>query len=326
MSKERLDYVDILKGLGILLVIFSHSGAEEWFMSHFGDFFVPLFFIASGYTFLRRDAPLLTSFIKRSKRLLQPYFFFSVILLILYKRFALIDLLGIFYSRYCLYPYYNVDNVFFMGGGNPPLWFLTSMLTAFIPFILFVKYPKCSLLIALSCLLYTYGCQFLPILLPWSIDTAGLTGLFMCVGFFLRKSSKLFKGGPGVDLMLLFLFGAFCFFNGSDNLSIREYGRSFILYFIVSVLAFLLFLRLSKCLESTIIRKTLVELGRNSLVVFCIQMFLLRICHQIFHGMMHMPTEGCFFYLITSIKVLLVAYVGLLVSKWMNKYLPWIFK
>ena len=50
MGSERLEYVDILKGIGILLVIFSHSGAEGGAMMYVGGVFIPLFFIASGYT------------------------------------------------------------------------------------------------------------------------------------------------------------------------------------------------------------------------------------------------------------------------------------
>ena len=128
MGKERLDNIDILKGIGILLVIFSHSGAEnDDSMLFVGGVFIPLFFISSGFTYRNSDVPFWPQFKKRLRRLLVPYFFFSAVLLLLYKRFALMDVLGVLYSRFCIYPYNSEDNIFLMGGGNPPLWFFTSM-------------------------------------------------------------------------------------------------------------------------------------------------------------------------------------------------------
>ena len=327
MIKARLNYIDILKGIGILFVIFSHSGAENWFMSHFGDFFVPLFFIASGFTFGNKDNSFFPVFLKRSKRLLVPYAFFSILLLVLYHRFALLDVLGVVYSRYCLFPYDSVNNMILMGGGNPPLWFLTSMLTAFIPFWLLWKYPKYSLLLLSVYIVYTFACQFLPILLPWSLDTACLTGSLIYAGYFMRQHETLLFKKPYLgDALLLVFFVLFCNLNGSDNLSVREYGHSFLFYYIICILGTWILMRLSKTLEHTILCGFLQKLGQHSLVIFCIQMFLLRICYQVFHGLMHFPTEGWLFYGVTFMKVIVVAILGMFVSMLMKKYLPWVLR
>ena len=326
MSKERLDYVDILKGIGILFVIFSHSGAEEWLMSNMGDFFVPLFFIASGYTYRYSNHSLREAFAKRVKRLLKPYFFFSILMLLLYKRSSLFDIVGVFYSRYCLFPYYTTDNIILLGGGNPPLWFLTSMITASVPFFLLMKYPKYDKWFLCVFILYTFSCQYLPILLPWSMDTACLTGAFMYAGMLLRKDMKLLERSWPFYIAIFLLFFCACLLNGGDNLSVREYGRSFLLYYLASVLGTVFLLKISQFLERTPLCDVMVSVGRHSLVIFGIQMFLLRLCHQLFHGLLHMPTEGWVFYLISLMKVLLVAITGVYISKTMNKYIPWVFK
>lgn len=325
MNKERLDYIDILKGIGILFVIFSHSGAEKWFMSKMGDFFVPLFFVASGYTFKQRNEPFLPLFKKKAKRLLKPYFFFSLLMLLLYKRFYILDVVGVFYSRYCIYPYHSVNNIFLMGGGNPPLWFLTSMLTAFLAFYLLVKFEAWTKWLLIAFVLFTFSCQYLPILLPWSLDTACLTGSFMYAGFLLRKGGVIIDRQMPFYLFVSIAFVAICLVNGSDNLSVREYGRCFLLYFMGSVLGTIVLLWVSKLLDNTFLRGFLISLGRHSLVIFCIQMFLLRICHQV-HGMLCLPTEGLAFYPISFIKILLVAISGLYISIVMNKYMSWLFK
>lgn len=326
MNKQRLDYIDILKGIGILMVIFSHSGAEGWLMSNMGDFFVPLFFIASGYTYKYHGESYLHLFSKRAVRLLKPYFFFSIIMLLLYQRFSIYDILGVFYSRYCLYPYHSIDNIFLMGGGNPPLWFLTSMLSAYIPFLILMKYQEKAKFILLFFALYTFGCQYLPILLPWNLDNACLVAAFMYAGVVLRSDKSLLYRPEYIYLIVLVAFFCVILFNGSDNLSVREYGRSFVLYYIGCVLGAVFLLWLSKKIEASPLRGLLVELGRHSLVIFCIQMFLLRICHQVFHTVMHVSTEGMIFYVVSFVKVLLVAVMGFYISKAVNRYIPWLLK
>ena len=326
MNKQRLDYIDILKGIGILFVIFSHSGAEGWLMDRMGDFFVPLFFVASGYTFTFRQQPFGSSLARRAGRLLKPYFFFSLLLLLLYKRFSWLDVIGVVYSRYCLFPYHTANNVFLMGGGNPPLWFLTSMLTAFVPFFFIVKFEKQARWILLFFVLFTFGCQYLPVLLPWGADTMCLTAAFMYTGFLLRRKAFLFEKSPYIFCFIAVAFVAVCLYNGSDNLSVREYGRSFLLYYLASSLAAIVLMWLSKQIENSFLSGLLVSLGRHSLVVFCVQMFLLRLCHQFFHAVLHFPTEGLLFYGVSMVKVLLVAVIGIAISKALNKYLPWLFK
>ena len=326
MGKNRLDYIDVLKGIGILLVIFSHSGAEnDSSMLFVGGVFIPLFFVASGYTYKYRDESFLSFFSKKAKRLLKPYFFFSAILLLLYKRYALMDVLGVFYSRFCIYPYDSEENIFLMGGGNPPLWFLTSMLTAFIPFWLLMKYPSKAIWLLLLFFAYTFAFQYLPLLLPWSIDTACLMAIFMYFGYVLRNSIKLLERPFYLYLLLLLVYVILCVVNGGLNVSVREYGLSVLLYILTGCIGTTFLLWLSKRIEKTFMCKYLVALGHHSLVIFCIQMFLLRICHQV-HGLLCLPTEGLMFYLVSFGKVLLVAIVGLYISKAMNKYMPWLFK
>lgn len=327
MGKERIDYIDILKGIGILLVIFSHSGAEkDGAMAYVGGVFIPLFFIASGYTYKKNEQPFLSFIRNKIRRLLVPYFFFSALLLLLYKRFSLNDLIGVCYSRYCLFPYDNTENLYLMGGGNPPLWFLTSMLTAFIPFYFLMKYSSRTKWLLLFYAIFTFLCQYLPILLPWSIDTACLQASFMYMGATFRHDSRLLNRPSYLYLLIFTVFVLVCTLNGELNVSVREYGCSFLLYFLSGVFGTLFLLWLSQKLESSSIGSLLAGIGRHSLVIFCIQMFLLRIMHLLFHELLHFPTEGLLFYGVTILKVLLVAFVGMFISKGMNRYMSWLFR
>jgi len=324
MGSERLEYVDILKGIGILLVIFSHSGAEGGAMMYVGGVFIPLFFIASGYTSKPLNQSLLSSLRVRTLRLLKPYSFFSIVLLLLYQRFTVLDISGIFYSRYCLYPYGSGDNLILMGGGSPPLWFLTSLLTASVPFFLLQRYSKYTSWLILLFLAYTFVCQFLPVLLPWSLDTACLMAIFMYMGLLLRNGRWQQDFPLTYGLMLLVVYVLLCTLNGELNVSVREYGYSFLLYLLTGLTGTVILLRVSRFLQGSRIGEFLATIGRHSLVIFCIQMFLLRLSHQLFHQLLGLPVEGLSFYLISVIKILLVAVVGLYISKFIHRYMSWI--
>ena len=324
MGSERLEYVDILKGIGILLVIFSHSGAEGGAMMYVGGVFIPLFFIASGYTSKPLNKSLLSLLRVRTLRLLKPYSFFSLLLLLLYQRFTFLDIAGIFYSRYCLYPYGSGDNLILMGGGSPPLWFLTSLLTASVPFFLLQRYSKYTSWLILLFLAYTFVCQFLPVLLPWSLDTACLMAIFMYMGLLLRNGRWQQDFPLTYGLMLLVVYVLLCTLNGELNVSVREYGYSFLLYLLTGLTGTVILLRVSRFLQGSRIGEFLATIGRHSLVIFCIQMFLLRLSHQLFHQLLSLPVEGLSFYLISVIKILLVAVVGLYISKFIHRYMSWI--
>ena len=81
MSK-RIEYIDIAKGIGILLVVLGHNDFEV--ISVFAQrliysFHMPLFFFLSGY-FLNTAIPFFEFIKKRSNTLLKP-FLFTVLLI-----------------------------------------------------------------------------------------------------------------------------------------------------------------------------------------------------------------------------------------------------
>lgn len=48
-QKKRLDYLDVAKGLGMILVVMSHTTEQFRFQTDLVvGFFMPLFFVASG--------------------------------------------------------------------------------------------------------------------------------------------------------------------------------------------------------------------------------------------------------------------------------------
>lgn len=73
--KIRIQWIDIAKGLGIILVIIGHSGAPDIIRKYIYGFHMPLFFIISGYLYnTPKNGELKELIIKKSRCYLIPYF------------------------------------------------------------------------------------------------------------------------------------------------------------------------------------------------------------------------------------------------------------
>lgn len=80
MSKLRLSWIDICRGIGILTVIYAHGLSEDKFRFLFYAFHIPLFFFLSGVTLHHKQHESTLKSIKKAIRgILIPYFIFAFI-------------------------------------------------------------------------------------------------------------------------------------------------------------------------------------------------------------------------------------------------------
>ena len=78
-SANRYEYIDIAKGIGILLVVWAHILLVGWTHRFIYAFHMPLFFFISGYLFKSDKYNSFKDFFKkRFKRLIIPYLIYSV--------------------------------------------------------------------------------------------------------------------------------------------------------------------------------------------------------------------------------------------------------
>lgn len=127
MEKQRIEYIDLMKGICIVLIILLHNGvnfSNETLDSMFKCFRIPLYFCLSGL-FFKEYGGFGDFCIRKINKLLIPYIFF------VYIPYALIDI--------TLSYHHTISSYFFMflEPYNLPLWFLRCL---FLTYILYYIY------------------------------------------------------------------------------------------------------------------------------------------------------------------------------------------
>ena len=310
---NRLEYVDIAKGIGIIFVVCSHSDAFGlmWYMM---DMCIPIFFFCSGYTF-KVKGTFKETMTKKFRKLFVPYLFFNLVMFCVFCHFSLRELVGIIYSRYSLYPLGVTPNVKFFTSGNYPMWYLTSMIVSYFLFYLLVYYEKYKHALILLYALLIVCFMKSPILLPWSIDTAPLTAMLIYVGMKIRIHDYI-----SVDLyqvlFLVILYIGLRSVGGELNISVRDYGTSVAIYFLLAIIAPFVVLWCSKYLEGTFVGKCFLTLGKHSLTIFCMEIPFIVLAKHIYRWKFPGAELG---YMAGIFEIFIALLAGLLFSVLLHK-------
>lgn len=278
LPSKRLEWLDAIKGIGILLIMACHTGLLPRISFLFTAGYISIFFVASGYTYKAKDS-FREEISKRCKRLLVPYFFWvSLSLVLLYvlniKQNFLAGIYGMLYSRYSLYFGMETKNdvLLLPFTGNTPPWFLTGLFIALM-LMYFVRRAH-TVLIIIFCIVLSMIAIYIPVLLPWSIDTALIGTLQIYAGAQIRGGQlKTINKWPSFLLVGCF-YVALLAFDRTNNISVRIYGNhepiSVISYTLTGIMEFCLMSYVFRLFESKKIVRWLAEIGRLSLVLMCI--------------------------------------------------------
>ena len=171
---NREVWLDIAKCFCIVLVVLSHTSIRIPVVTFLGGmFFIPLFFVAAGYTYRNKGESFKSFVFDKAKRLLIPYFICNILLVGYFTvsgGFSKPALLGIFYSRSMLMAPGSVWNMGLMNCLNAPTWFLTCIFLAYcIYYVIDCKFSDAvtrrkAILIAMAVGIIL--AKFSPVLLP----------------------------------------------------------------------------------------------------------------------------------------------------------------
>jgi len=296
MEKKRVLWMDIAKTIGILIVLIVHAQISLGPVTFFGGmFYMPVFFVLAGMTFRYQPEERFGSFLKKkAKRLLVPYLGYNLFLFLFFfvkdnllsgqvTKESFFPLLGILYSRNCLYEMGNPDNVFFMQILNAPTWFLTGLFVTLAVFWLMMKVSKGTWRRLLCCngavlLIAVLLHKFCPVLLPWSFDCAVYAVAFVTFGKAAKEYHFVEKTAGSLRLLFVVLvaFVGLSMINGSVNMSVAEYGNSMLLYLVVGSLGSLLCMVISYYIEKYILwlARPSAWIGRHTIPVLCLHLFV----------------------------------------------------
>lgn len=191
--KQRLNWVDAIKGFGVILVIVGHSSCPAWLLYWIYIFHIPLFFMLSGLMFKDSEKSMsLGRWIKyKSRNLLWPYLIFGILELLFDGAIGLVShdiarenvvkkVIALIYSNYLFE--YNYTGV---------IWFLTCLFTTELLFFILQKFIRNKVLRTIIILsLGVLGLRwnsittFLP---PFFADKALTAILFYSLGYLLRN-------------------------------------------------------------------------------------------------------------------------------------------
>ncbi|MFR1987924.1 MAG: acyltransferase family protein [Prevotellamassilia sp.] len=264
--KQHWEYLDLAKGLGILLVVLGHG----MFPCHFAIdiFHMPLFFVLSGLTFTPLNLHNIKIFmLKKLERVMLPFFFFSVVS----------GILELFLGKA------NPNGVF-----NAPLWFLQTLFLALLIYAVLRIYFS-NKAIYLICLIigvasyYLYAFTLANEVLPFGLLRVAVSIVFIHIGAMVGQYYHRVKGKK---LYLLFFLSVVLYVVGV-GVSLKFYtpatiGASYLngkvltysplLFWATSLSGIGLVLFFSKMIRYMVVMNWL---GKHSLVIMCVHFPLL---------------------------------------------------
>ena len=321
--------LDRLKGIGIILVIFAHICVTKASILVF-LFHMPLFFFLSGAG-LSYSSELTFKPWKRFKRLMVPYFGFSILcfaywFFIEYRFRPLHDVsifpgflgsLGFKWQQLVNIPLAFSYNEAFQY--NVVLWFLPCLFVAVMLFIALRKLlGRYSFIGAWAA--GALGFLLLGVHLPWCLEIALVAVPFVWAGFDLYRHLKsasywIAAGILAVSVALIW------YFNPNVDMRTHTYGNVFLFYAVALGLVAVLVIA-SRCLVHLRLGG-LDWLGRNSLTLMCLHGPVYRVVLAVLSKVLHIEMATLRGSELWSLCVTILV-IGLLIPVilGLNKYLP----
>lgn len=176
-TSNRLKWLDVAKGIVILLMILGHTGLPRYASNVIFAFHMPFFFVASGLTTMFEKYSLCRFCINKVKTLGIPFVIYSAINLVLWP-----IAVGGAFPDYCY-------NFLEDGWGGVALWFIPVLFFALVMARIVYKVRNVKLRYALTLLLPAISgvlCYY-HLNLPWNLSVVPFASFFILVGDYCKR-------------------------------------------------------------------------------------------------------------------------------------------
>lgn len=326
LKKKRVSWIDIAKGIAILLVFFGHTlSTPKEFADFIYSFHMPVFFALSGYCFSLKGN--FRDFItKKAKGILLPVFTLgltgsvAVSLMLTFIKHEAVDWKWVFLNPFVQY------------GTHDLLWYLPAAFVSMVCFYLLVKLCKkkmwlivsVSFVIGLLSYLFT---EFVKIEIPWQIDTALVALPFLAVGYFMKEKNAVAEIR---NVPFLLISTVVCVlisilnnkFFGRVEMHINSYGN-LLLFYLGALAGICMTISVSMLISEN---KALEFFGRNTLIFYSLEPiqyfanFVLGLCI----GFIPYYDNIMIRFAVSAVAVIFVTAFSSLAAVIINRYFPFL--
>jgi fucose 4-O-acetylase-like acetyltransferase len=269
-QKKRAGDADLLRGIGILLMILGHVYFGAGFDKYIHAFHMPLWFVISGF-FADVSKDTKKHVAKRIKTLLIPFIVFGFIYEMLWTVTGHNQWIGFLFPNSIEIP---------LNGG---LWFLPAMFIADIVCFGMLKCLPEVLSYILIVSVSVFGCLHTAVL-PFSADSAMVGMGFFLMGYLLKRfGHRLLQLRIWTTLAILSGDAILILLNDPVNMRLNLYGMIPVFWINAAVTIIALW-NICKWIDKKKDLKVIKEIGSQSIIYVCINQILLTILTRISVG------------------------------------------
>lgn len=272
-TKKRIDYLDIARGIAIILMVIGHA-VSGYKRAIIFSFHMPLFIIISGF-FYKSGRNIKEEIKNILKKLIIPYIV-SIIVVHIAKIFIIGENFNILNILKQIVLAYSNKRTFLQDVETVGvLWFIPFLAICKIVFWCINKISKnnegIKACLCLICSMIGILLAKMEIYLPWSFDIVLASIVFYYIGYLMKKYEILEKilSNNKLLLCILILYIVGIQF-GYVELAIRKYPFGLVCY-ITAISGTIIVFKLSKIIES--LSKTMTRIlcwyGKNSMYILC---------------------------------------------------------
>ena len=301
-NNKRIAWIDNAKAIAIFFIVLGHQLPSGELCGYLYSFHVPLFFFLSGLTFSADKSP--QKYLKeKAKRILIPYFAFSLISIAIYYILNLIFHRGGLSLGQCLLGMLTGTRSTRLMLWNNPLWFLPCLFVLLIFAYIIKRFIFCSnkiiftvisLTVSVAAVIVLYCTKFYPNA-PFGIIQAVNASPYFIIGILtmqlLYKDEKPKIAWAKVLVSLILIVGGafLSTLNSRTDFAMNDFGKLW-LYFPTAIVGIF-----GWCLLASVFRSNGLEyIGRHTMPILLMHKFPIQL-----YGFFPISTEN------TAVSILL---------------------
>lgn len=315
MNKQRirLEWIDALRALAILLVVYGHRIQPEAFTVFLNPIKMPLFFALSGYLFRIRPGGDIAFFKKTITSLAIPWLCLGLVPLIIsipFKGFA--------------HAFQSATDLL----TGTLLWFMPCFIIAQILFYYTIKLTKKHLPLTILTVVVVSAIGYIlrrqQLLSIFVINIAMMVQFYFLFGYLYKKYEdhlRPYRLWVGIALLICYIIIGWVTYPGGSTDVHNARFESLPVATSMTILGLLALFLLSSCVKKY--PNFILSVGKNSLVIYMLDRYVLMPFFFLYNFTNPPGPENLTLY-VALIYLVYVSTICIMIAKVLNKYVPWV--